>query len=415
MTLYDELCKFKNVKKHAGEFGLEVETEAKTPYEISKMSLWTIHVDDSLRGPAPYEYVLKAPLLFEKEIPQALEEFNKKISGISFDESSFTTSVHVHVNMLNEKFLTFGNFLTVYCMVENLLKKFAGPSRESNLFCLPLSDAEENFTNITYVIDRIHKKQFGSLEIDQGAAKYAALNMCAVYKYGSLEIRLLRGTTNTALIHDWLGILYSILVYSRQDITPKDIMFAWKNKGSELLSDIFGKYRKVLRYPNEEKLVEQNFWYAANIAVQIPDWRALDKEPAPKKLQSKNLDELALKVFGTTFEALTEEQKHVIIKNFKYIDGAENFNPFDLVGGPKKVKLKVAKPAPWHDEFQAVPNAFVAGAGVQFHPNFANPAGEVNIVNPNVGLPIVDPHEQPEQPDAWPVFDDEDEEPNDNF
>jgi hypothetical protein len=377
MTLADEFAKFKALKKHKGEFGIEIETEAKVAYHKPNMAFWTVHNDDSLRGPAPYEYVLKVPLMFEKEVPEALIEFKSKIDGIEFNQSSFTTSVHVHINFLNEKFLTLGNFLTVYCIVENLLKKFAGPSRESNLFCLPLSDAEENFGFILHVLDCIQKRRFNHLEIEPNSSKYAALNMSALWKYGSLEIRLLRGTTDIKIIEDWVGILNSLLVYSRQDITPKDIILAWKKRGNELLTDIFGKYRKLLKFPDEDKLVEQNFWFAANCAVSIPDWRALDKEQAPKKLSSKNLDELSIKIYGSSFEALTEEQKHVIIKNFKYIEDADN--AFLKAAAQGQAAPKVGKKKPvnaWIDPnaANAIIDAVLKPVVPQFHPDLEQPA-----------------------------------------
>jgi hypothetical protein len=349
MTLYTELSKYRNLKNYKGEFGVEIETEGLKAYDRPGMAFWTVHVDDSLRGPAPYEYVLKQPLDFKEQIPQALEEFKLKTEGIKFDEKSFTTSVHVHVNMLNETFLTLGNFLTTYCIVENLLKKFAGENRESNLFCLTLTDAEENFQNMLHIINCIKGKHFSNLELDQGSTKYAALNLCSLYKYGSLEIRLLRGTTDTNLIYDWLSLLNSVLKFSRQDMTPKDVIWSWRQKGTELLSDIFGQHRKLLRFGDDEKIIDTNFWFAANAAMSVPDWRVLDQQAPVKKLNAKILDEVAVKNFGKPFDELPEEHKIMLIKHYKWVD--------DVPAKPKK------KQNMWMDEgvaqvqFNAMVNA----------------------------------------------------------
>lgn len=403
MSFYDEFSKYKNIKRYEGEFGLEIETEGKHAYDIPKMSFWSAHIDDSLRGPAPYEYVLKVPLKFEKEIPQALDEFRTKTKDVKFDEDSFTTSVHTHVNMLNEKFTTFGNFIVTYTVVENLLKKFAGETRESNLFCLPFSDAEENYNNLTWILQRLNKREFMNMELDMQAAKYAAMNFCSLHKFGSLEIRLLRGTTDTRVIHDWLGILYSILQFSRQDYDPKQMISLWKNKGSELLTDIFGPYRKLLRFKDEDSLIEQNFWYAANAAMVIPDWRALDKEVKAKKLSYKNLDDLGLKIFGKPYDDLNEGEKKALFQHFKYVGDENNANLIKALQGNKLNKAinfeELAQQAVKKVKFKADPNAAPAQA------------------NPFLDA-IPGPWKVQEQPEGGPIGIDDldlDEPPNDDF
>lgn len=350
MTLFQELNgKLKNYKNYKGSFGLEIETEGLQPYMVPEMAFWAIHKDDSLRGPAPYEYVSKVPLSFE-EVKDALHEFKDKTKEVKFDEGSFTTSVHTHVNMLNETFTTFGNFLTTYALTENLLKKFAGPTRESNLFCLPLCDAEENFHTILGILKCIEKSQWGGIQVDPQEVKYAALNMSALHKYGSLEIRLLRGTTDPTLIQNWVGLLDSILQYSRQDMTPREFINTWREKGVEVLKDIFGPYRHLLKTPDEEKLIEQNFWYAANIAVGVKNWKALDEKKPPKKLNSKHLDTIAIKNYGVPFNNLPEDIKVQIIVNYEFVDMNLVGNvPMPVMKKPKKLGLQGAA-QPWIDE-----------------------------------------------------------------
>lgn len=355
MTLYDDLSKVKNIKRYTGEFGVEIETEGLHAYNVPALAFWTAHKDDSLRGPAPYEYVLKMPLNFDKEIPEALEEFKNKTSDIKFDQKSFTTSVHVHVNMLNEKYRTMGNFLTTYAIVENILKMYAGPTRESNLFCLPLCDAEENLNNILYILKQLRARKIQNVELDMGMAKYAALNLCSLTKFGSLEVRLLRGVTDISIIHDWIGMLHSILQFSRQDIDPKQLLKLWREKGTDLLTDVFGPYRKKLRFDNEDELISNNFWYAANIAMVIDDWKAVDNHVV-EKLNFNNLDAVAQNLYQKKFDMLAEAEKKHLIQNYKILLG---------MGKP----LKVNAPAPgevWHLD----PHAGVA------QPGFNNPIDE---------------------------------------
>lgn len=363
---YDDLSKWKNTVKHKGEIGLEIETEALEPYTVPKFTFWNPKKDDSLRGPQPYEYVLRSPLAFEHEIPSALDEFKVKTSKANFDQNSFTTSVHVHVNMLNEKYQTIGNFLTIYALTENLLKRFAGPSRTSNLFCLPMIDAEENYKNLLRVTETFVHKNMEGLNLDPGACKYAALNLSALWNFGSLEVRLLRGTTDTQVIHDWVGILYSILEFSRQDMTPKEFIQILRQKDKEVLTDIFGKYRKLLKVPDEDDLLNQNFWFAANCALSVTDWKELDKPVQQKKLTHKDLDSLALASFGKIFDDLPENAKQKLVQQYKFFAagelpkkgkkahfGGDDNNPF--LNEAVLVNIVKAKLKPWGNPVGEIP------------------------------------------------------------
>lgn len=387
---YDDLVKYKNIVKHKGEIGLEIETEALEPYKVPAFTFWNPKKDDSLRGPQPYEYVLKSPLAFKYEIPSALDEFAVKTKNAKFDQNSFTTSVHVHVNMLNEKYQTIGNFLTIYALTENLLKRFAGPSRTSNLFCLPIIDAEENYKNILRVTETFVHKNMEGLNLDPSACKYAALNLSALWNFGSLEVRLLRGTTDIQVIQDWVGILYSILEFSRQDMTPKEFIQILRQKDKEVLADIFGQYRKLLKVPDEDELLNQNFWFAANCALSVADWKQIDKPVQQKKLTHKDLDSIALANYGKLFDDLGENNKQLLVHQYKFLVegelpkkgkkaqlGGDDNNPFLNPAAEvfiQQAKMKVAKIKPWgappmpgdpnaQPDWAAI-DAHAAGAGV---------------------------------------------------
>lgn len=302
-------------KNFSGDIGLEIETETTEEYKVPKFSFWTVHADGSLRG-FGQEYVLKQPLDFDKTLPEALKEFKDKTKSIPFVKDSITTSVHVHLNFLNDDFVTLGNFLTAYSFVENLLIRYSGDDRLSNLFCLPICDAEETYKNIMRLVKALPDRAYGRLQFDVDSTKYGALNLSSLVRYGSLEIRSFRGTTDTDLIYTWVGILYSILRYSRQKgLIPPQIITAYKEKGIELLSDIFGEYRKLIRHKDEEKLLDDNLWYAVNIACGgVKDWTKIDPIPNAKKPKLSDLDKLSIDNFGvTSFETLTHDQQRAVL------------------------------------------------------------------------------------------------------
>src|SRR5690606_24321632 len=110
-------------------------------------------------------------------------------TGLPFIRDPVSASLHVHPNMLNETFQTMGNFLTLYSLFENLLIRYSGPNRLSNLFCPPICDAEETSRNIVGMMEAVENKKFKGLMYDENRVKYAALNLSSLSRYGSLEVR----------------------------------------------------------------------------------------------------------------------------------------------------------------------------------------------------------------------------------
>jgi hypothetical protein len=316
MTIQNALTNFfgNKYKTYKGDIGLEIETETVEEYKVPKFSFWEAHPDNSLRG-FGMEYTLKQPLEFETTFPLALEEFAEKTKDIPFVPDSITTSIHVHLNFLNDNFVTLGNFLTAYSMTENLLIRASGEDRLSNLYCLPICDAEETHYNMVRMFRGIREKKYGSLSFDAESTKYGALNLSALQQFGSLEMRSFRGTTDTKLIKDWVGILHSLQRYARTpDLVPPQIILNYNTKKAEYLTDIFGEYRKFVRHVDEEALIEKNFWYAAAFAYEIKDWSKLEQVVKPKKMKSKDLDKISQLMYGRPFDQLgdTTLQQSVI-------------------------------------------------------------------------------------------------------
>jgi hypothetical protein len=142
--------------KLAGDFGVEIETEVDTAkrYDYPKLRYWTAKKDGSLRDYG-VEYVLNSPLS-RNELKVALEEFDACNKKFKFRKDSISTSVHVHVNMLDDTYLTLANFITAYSLMENPLIDFSGPDRLSNLFCLPFCDAEGGVAQIVELLKAVN-------------------------------------------------------------------------------------------------------------------------------------------------------------------------------------------------------------------------------------------------------------------
>lgn len=204
----DTICELLDLKTCKGDVGIEVEMEGLTPfpYDISKW--WRAEADGSLRGHS-VEYVMKRPAPINGVGP-ALELLKAEITaGGGSPIYSERAGVHVHLNVqkLTVK-QVFATALTYYCM-ERSLVRFCGDNREGNHFCLRVQDAEYVLRLLENAITR------DSLSyLDNEDIRYASLNFCSLFKYGSLEFRSLETQPDFAKIEDWAKIVVAIRDYA---------------------------------------------------------------------------------------------------------------------------------------------------------------------------------------------------------
>ncbi len=296
-TLYDKLKGFLWGKEVKGEIGLEIETEVKVLEDYPKdyraiigngdfgLPYWSSHRDGSLRN-FGIEYVLKSPLDY-KDIPDALFAFGSWAKNVKFLPDPVKCSDHVHLNFMNASARTLGNFLTLYLLYENLLIKYSGPNRFSNMFCLPMKDAEDNLNNIVQILE-IVKNRDRSLKglIPEENCKYSCLNTAAFHRYGSLEIRCFRGETDTKEIRKWIDIVYALYSFAKRKVYPSDIIEMYFSNPQELFWSVFST--TVLT--NDNSLVRPNLWYAGKVAYYFSP-REWDELSVVKVLNTKRVSE----------------------------------------------------------------------------------------------------------------------------
>lgn len=201
------------LKDAKGEVGVEVEVEGnkfpKPPnaagshhkVAMPNWKYWSYCHDGSLRGQDNAEYVLTKPVMFS-EVNDAIDELfaNLNAYGSVLDESN-RTSVHVHLNF-QEFFLNrLATFCGLWFCFEEILTQWCGDHRVGNLFCLRGKDAPA----ITTLIKEFIKRD-GAYDIRDNF-HYSGLNVNALQKFGSIEIRTMRGATDPEIIKAWLRIL----------------------------------------------------------------------------------------------------------------------------------------------------------------------------------------------------------------
>ena len=286
-----------------GDFGFEIETEVNSPldyptgflkeiphkyhhyWDFPGMMEFKGHYDGSLRG-FGVEFVFRKPMAYEAS-DDALRKFGALTHGVPFIQGSPGTSVHVHMNLAKHSWCTLGNFLTAYSLVENVLAVFAGPTRTSNLFALPLRCAEVNHSTMVDIFTGIEAgKITGIQQLSDESHKYAAMNLAPLYRLGSVESRLMRGTTDPDLLRLWLKILNELLEFSQlSGLTPRDVVEEYNVSPDGILRMVFPTTYSHL--PDEPLLMTpRSVFYAAWLADCVKDWGGLEL-PAPKKPRSK--------------------------------------------------------------------------------------------------------------------------------
>lgn len=266
-----------------GEIGIEIEVEGnkfpKHAYNGKSAvhpeyipAIWGYHHDGSLRGQDNAEYVLKKPIKFS-EVPKAIsdlwEMFDKY--GTVLEESN-RTSVHVHLNVQEFHLNRLCAFMALYFSVEEILTAWCGEHRIGNLFCLRAKDAPAIVSSL--------KKFFqtnGEYEIRDGM-HYAGLNAQAIFKFGSVEIRSLRGVSDPQIILDWVAVLQRIYELSKEYPDPRAIMDNFSGSGGldylqMVLGDKYGTIRNNIEFTNQQ--VTESMYEGIRLAQDLcycRDW-----------------------------------------------------------------------------------------------------------------------------------------------
>jgi hypothetical protein len=307
--------------RHRGRFGVEIETETEKKYEFPSLKLWDTTKDNSLRDWG-VEYVLRSPMDMP-EFEKALEEFAIVEKKYKFKKSSISTSVHVHINFLNETFLTLANFFTAYALVENLLIRYSGPDRLSNLFCLPMIDCEGVSDNLYTILSNVARNNFRGAVLQVDRVKYGAINAAPLTKLGTIEIRCFRGETDIKIIRKWVDILQKLLEFAKTpDLTPPDIVKHWKDNKHGIVDIIFHGYASELKIsPLEEtnKLIESNLMFAAKFATVCKDWKkfgVIKLKPVYKEKVRPDLEAISVELFKVPYDSLAYHQLLLVVETY---------------------------------------------------------------------------------------------------
>lgn len=261
MSKIVELLKLKAAK---GDVGIEIECEGERLRAVDN-DVWTSENDGSLRGRFPdtaCEYILRRPIVVGA-VRDALNGLVDELKGAKFN-FSYRTSVHVHMNVQQLTFPQLLNAMYTYYLLEEPFMNFCGKKRKGNNFCLRLADAEGVLEWVMQLFE-LGPEMLGYIPNDN--ARYAAMNLEAIRKYGSLEFRGMEGNINVDRIDTWCKVLVFMRDWAAAFKNPKEIYETYMHIGpNEFMAAAMGPYVEKFKYARAKQDIEMSF----SISIDLP-------------------------------------------------------------------------------------------------------------------------------------------------
>lgn len=270
MTTLNEFLKKKVVK---GDIGIEIEVEGNNLKAVDN-AVWRSEDDGSLRGRFPdsrCEYILASPIGVE-HVLEAVSGLKEELKGAEF-KFSYRTSVHVHVNVQKMKLEHLLSMMYAYYLLEEPMMNFCGKKRKGNNFCLRLADAEGVLEHVMHMFELGFD---GIQHIPGDMARYAAMNIEALRKYGSLEFRGMEGNMDAVRIDIWCRALVALRNYGETKESPKEVYQEFMQIGAEgFMKVVLGDLQEHFTYARVYKDIQTSF----SISIDLP----FSYHPAEKK------------------------------------------------------------------------------------------------------------------------------------
>lgn len=274
------------------EIGIEIEMEG---MGIPNAPIgWVGTPDGSLRGES-LEYVLSSPVnrLMVKDMLEILaSQFSVHRTRLN---PSDRCGVHVHVNCQQLTTEQVINFALLYLLVEDLLVNWCGPTREGNLFCLRGKDAEALIAQLAVC------KHNGSLRsILKDTYRYASMNLSSISKYGSVEFRALRTTTDfNKRIPVWVDALTSIKDMSLSYKSSRELFDVIKTNPIRFVENTLKGNASTFLVADSDRILKDALYRVQDVAYL--DFKI--------KKSRHTVDELAFQIWNTTAPTALDEAR----------------------------------------------------------------------------------------------------------
>lgn len=205
---------------------------------------WNRKNEASLRGEA-IEFTSNGPKAKAELKENVVNLFSKFAANKVRFNDSIRTSTHVHLNFADKPIKEVICFFSLFTLFEEILQYHSGEDRRGNLFCMSSRDAE-GIVGILH--DAVAKGDLRAFAGDR--YKYAACNLCTLYKFGTVEIRTMRGASSAEQVNDWVDILNDMYEFSLKMESPADLIKDLSFIGAEaLMKKVFSprSYERLLK------------------------------------------------------------------------------------------------------------------------------------------------------------------------
>lgn len=223
-----------------GKFGVEIELEGRGLGSSPAVDGWRKERDGSL-SQGGIEFVLQNPL-DKDDVHTSLDNLYQMLRNHTVIQDRQRAGVHVHLNCQQRTLNEIFTMITAYLLLEDILMEWCGEMRKGNHFCFSAENAEALILNLR---NAVVNRDINLLNTDQ--IRYASLNVQSLFRYGSLEFRGMRSTSDAQPIKDWVGIIDELTEKALEFSNPQELIEAASGYGEDRFLDILlPSYKKEM-------------------------------------------------------------------------------------------------------------------------------------------------------------------------
>ena len=282
-----------------GTIGIELEMEGRNlintdgaVYDLAgakTSARWSAKHDGSLRN-GGIEYVLTTPCSVDEIDPLVTGLFDKlKLAGSEIQNSN-RCSTHIHVNVGEQRINKLTSIIILWAIFEEYLIRWHGVNRTRNHFCLSFKDSK---TTLNHWLNILRKGQFPALD---SGAKYSALNILPLWRFGSFEFRCGQEPNDPDKVIVWGKFLHYLVQYALNKYTnPNQIAYDISDKTAIVILEEICKqdpallpfYKEIINGETDRSFNEgcmESFRSVQALCYEFPwdDWLpVIDKEYVP--------------------------------------------------------------------------------------------------------------------------------------
>lgn len=272
--------------KIEGDVGIEVEVESFNAFKNYALDGWEMKMEGSLRNHGA-EFVTMGPIPLKEVKPQLDVLFEAfKLEKQKLILPNLRTSTHMHINVTDLTLTQYYNMMTYYWLVEGVIMPYCGPDRQDNLHCYQLSNAE---ALVDFVKNELKHPDSLFAWFDTDKIRYAGQNINCTKKFGSIEYRGMRGTTEVDVLNNWATSLVNMRDNTKDLFkTPAHVVdMFYRSNYIDFLECVFGKdMTKVFIQhcgPVWQECLDNNAALVSEYAYIIEDWEAFESKFKKKR------------------------------------------------------------------------------------------------------------------------------------